>query len=194
MGFGDAGGGASTDPKTVNRQIAETISKNPTKFLERNNGITFKATNVVPVDADTLKLGGGSIVNGCQTTMSLVHARTPLDDCYVLVKVVQSEKAWGIAKSANHQNSIKQIEIELAQYIRPQVIRLISVQSGINFTGQVDVSAVELVGRFSKTQVRYDEIKHLFIGLFSRTPANISKVDYNMLRPDDVIACLMEQD
>ena len=180
--LGEKSGKLAPDRLTVNEQIRETIRTDALKFLARNNGITFKAKRVLQDGESILNLTEGSIVNGCQTTMSLVGSDRNAGECFVLVKVVQSVDAWDIAKSANNQNRIDQIEIELAQYIRPQLVREGSIARGFAYGSAPEPNAAELLGVFYDRQVRYDEIKLLFVGIFSKSPINVSKVNYTFLR------------
>jgi hypothetical protein len=100
-----------------NQEIIKTLTTSPDKMIARNNGIVFRAETVEIGETPTkLILNKGSIVNGCQTTMCIVqYANTR---CCVPVKVVQAEDSWDIAKSANYQNSINEIDLDL--YSGPQ--------------------------------------------------------------------------
>ena len=62
-----------TTRSTVNQEIIATISKEPERMVFRNNGITFKAHKATANGATKLELTKAAIVNGCQTTMCLVH-------------------------------------------------------------------------------------------------------------------------
>jgi hypothetical protein len=97
--LGPTSGRVAPDQPTVNEEIADTIANEPGRFLERNNGITFKARLVEGSVGETLVLHDASIVNGCQTTMSLVSAKAPLDGCLVQVKVIESDDAWDVANT-----------------------------------------------------------------------------------------------
>jgi hypothetical protein len=105
----------------VNHEISKTILENPEKFLERNNGIVIKSSKVTKLTKNKISIEKASIVNGCQTTMSLVMHKAK--GCFVDVKIVQSEDSWDIAEAANFQNEINQLDLRLAKYIRPQEIR-----------------------------------------------------------------------
>lgn len=105
----------------VNEAILETAQLHPEKMLEKNNGITFRAKTVSLIEENTLRLDEGSIVNGCQTTMCLI--RSPHPEAFVLVKIVETSNSWDVAKAANFQNRVEQVELELAQYIRPQLVK-----------------------------------------------------------------------
>jgi len=120
--LGPTSGQVSPDQRTVNQEIAQTIKTRPGRFLERNNGVSIKAKKVYVENGGKLKLVGASIVNGCQTTMTLVNANSPLNECGVAVKIIESDQAWDVAKAANYQNTVDRIDLELARYLRPQVV------------------------------------------------------------------------
>jgi hypothetical protein len=168
---------------TVNEAIADTLQNAPGQFLARNNGITFRARVVTEQDTKTLKLEDASIVNGCQTTMSIVQ--NPQDNSYVLVKIVEAENSWDIAKAANFQNEVRQIDLDLARYVRPQVVRDAASKVGIRFDNQIgELSAFSLLDAIYRNHVTYEMIRSLFIGFFSRTPNNAIEANYTELRTD----------
>ncbi len=168
---------------TVNEAIADTLQNAPEQFLARNNGITFRARIVTELDAKTLKLEDASIVNGCQTTMSIIQ--NPQDNSHVLVKIVEAENSWDIAKAANFQNEVRQIDLDLARYVRPQVVRDAASKVGIRFDNQSgDPSAFSLLDAIYRNHVTYEMIRSLFIGFFSRTPNNAIEANYTELRTD----------
>jgi hypothetical protein len=166
--------------ENVNEAIIETASSHPEKMLARNNGITFRAERILKIDDNTLSLENASIVNGCQTTMSIV--RSPRLDSFVLAKIVEISDSWDIAKSANFQNKVEQIELELARYIRPQIVKRAASRLGVNVSDSTSIFNVfEAV---YQEQVTYEEVIHLFIGLFSRNHKNIINANYTDLRSD----------
>ncbi|HEX8163662.1 MAG TPA: AIPR family protein [Pyrinomonadaceae bacterium] len=166
---------------TVNKEIVKTLQVEPDKFLERNNGITFRAGSVEKVDDQTLKLDEASIVNGCQTTMSIVHQ--PHEGSHVLVKVVEATDSWDIAEAANFQNEIRQLDLRLARYIRPQEIRNVAGKSSISFASPSDeASAFAMLDSLYQKEITYEEVRSLFIGLFSNTPNNAIDNNYTKLK------------
>jgi len=168
---------------SVNKEIARTLREEPGKFLSRNNGITFRSGSVEILEDNTLKLDDASIVNGCQTTMSIVQNSN--DDALVLVKVVRSSDSWDIAEAANFQNEIRQLDLRLARYIRPQEIRRFTSKANIGFRSQSDeASAFALLDTFYQNEITYEEVRSLFIGLFSNTPNNAIDTNYTKLRSD----------
>jgi AIPR protein len=74
------GTGTTSSRDTVNSKIIETIIEAPAKMLERNNGITMRAHSVRQLDDKTIEIDGAAIVNGCQTTMCLVHCKDDMDE------------------------------------------------------------------------------------------------------------------
>lgn len=166
---------------TVNKEIARTLQEEPDKLLERNNGITFRAASVKRIDDKTLQLDGASIVNGCQTTMSIVQQ--PHEGSHVLVKVVEATDSWAIAEAANFQNEIRQLDLRLARYIRPQEIRMVASKSNISFSSpSEEASAFAMLDSLYQKEITYEEVRALFIGLFSNTPNNAIDNNYTKLK------------
>lgn len=168
----------------VNREMLETLEKSPERFLAKNNGITFRASEINPVDSHTITLIEASIVNGLQTTMSVVQS--PNAKSHILVKVVGAKHSWEIAKAANFQNKIDRIDLDLAEYIRPRDIRTAASKSAVRFnylTEETD-SVFAVLEVIYQDQISYQEIRSLFIGLFSRNPNNTIDPDYGQLKID----------
>lgn len=167
---------------SVNEAITETLQQSPAKMLGRNNGITFRADSVEFIDSRTLRLRGGSIVNGCQTTMCVVQAGAAADAAMVVVKVVVGEDSWEVAKSANYQNQVSRIDLELAKFLRPQIVRKIAISLGYGMpsTGKENISKV--LDEIHHTKISYDALRLLYIGIFSRYPSNIFEGHYSEVR------------
>lgn len=94
----------------INYEMIETAKKQPENFWALNNGITFLADSVVPLDGDLdadLQLRGFSIVNGCQTTSCLVAAG--MNDARVLARVVEAKGNIrnDVVLYNNSQNAVK---------------------------------------------------------------------------------------
>ena len=181
--LGPMSGKKAPDQLTVNQEIAQTIAKTPERFLERNNGITFKARRVVPKDG-TIELQEASVVNGCQTTMALVKAASSVEACLVQVKVVESDDAWDVAKAANYQNPVAKINLELAPYIRPQLVRQAAAEAGVKIDDAGADNAVSLLNSLYNDRLQYEELRFLYIGLLSISPNNIIDQIYTSLRDD----------
>jgi len=168
---------------SVNEAISMTLREAPQKMLGRNNGITFRA-DAVAQSGRTLQLQRGSIVNGCQTTMCIVEAGAAADDALVAVKIVVGEESWEVAKSANYQNQVSRIELELARFLRPQVVRKIATDLGYSLGATAEPSISNVLEDIHHTKVSYEAIRLLYIGLFSWYPGNIFEGHYSKVRLD----------
>lgn len=162
-----------TKDNGVNKEIQQTVSEEPEKMLSRNNGIVFKASSVKQQGATSLKLHEASIVNGCQTTMSVVKGLNTSEnnECFVAVKIVEIAKGWDVTKTANRQNEIGKLELQIAEFLRPQRIKKVAVNKGIAIEN-VD-SAFNVLNSIHRRSIIYDDMRALFIGLFSRSPSNL---------------------
>lgn len=171
-----------TGRTTPNAEIMKTISTEPDKMLARNNGIVFGADKVeIGASERQLLLKNGSVVNGCQTTMCLTeYANEP---SYVLIKVVVTSDAWDIAKSANYQNAVADIDLELARYLRPQLVKRAASTSGIQ-VDEGEKSAFQIIDEIYDRKIVYEETRLLYIGIFSRTPNNVFTSNYTELLLD----------
>lgn len=172
--------GKETD--TVNDNIIKTVRSEPDKMLSRNNGIVIRATSVNLDSQDTLSLDNMSIVNGCQTTMSIVDSGDAGNYCNVLVKIVivnSESDHWDITRTANLQNEVSRIELDLAQYLRPQIV----MQSAHQNEQAYDNNDVfTFLSSIDRTRVQYENIRAMFIGIFSTAPYNIIKRDRNLIQ------------
>lgn len=174
----------NTDRTTVNRAIQATARDDPSKMLARNNGIVFRASAVEPQEDDTrLRLEEASIVNGCQTTMCLAELETPVaDDCQVVVKVVQASDAWEVAEAANNQNSISQIDLKLARFLRKQVAQKAAATAGFTLTNHTDPEGLSrAISALRQREVNYDALRYLFLALFSSKPNYLWDDNYSRL-------------
>lgn len=164
----------------VNQEIARTITQTPERFLEMNNGIVFSTSKATEIDECTLQLDRASIVNGCQTTLTLVN--TPSEkEPYLQVKVVeisQKKEGWEVTKAANFQNEVKRIDLELAMYIRPQIARRQGYVVGAPIGGN---NILDLLDIFNRQPVTWRNIRILFIGLFSKEPGNMFDVRWDLV-------------
>lgn len=168
--------------KTPNNEIIKTVTNHPDKLLSRNNGIVFSASKVEQGNsACQLVLHNGSVVNGCQTTMCIVE--NAKQECYVLVKVVEITESWDIATAANYQNSVADIDLELAQYLRPQLVKKAAALSGVQVDDTIG-SPFHIIEEIYDRKIAYDETRLIYIGLFSRTPTNVFIANYTELLQD----------
>jgi hypothetical protein len=173
----------SKDRETgVNYEIMQTLRNNPEMMLSRNNGLTFKAEKVKEKEKDELILEKAGIVNGCQTTMCIVKSKLKSRSAKIPIKIVTSGESWEVAKSANYQNEVTRIDLDLARYLRPQLIQKVASDIGYAVEEGSNGSVTSVLNEIHDRQFRYDEVKNLFIGIFSRTPNNLFRYNYNKLR------------
>ena len=107
----------------INEKIVETAEGRPGDFWALNNGITIVADTFEFVTARKYELRQFSIVNGCQTTVSLSKAVEKSADAghaQVLVRVVAAKKALltDIVRYNNTQNPVKLSAIRLLDPIQ----------------------------------------------------------------------------
>lgn len=114
--------------------------------------------------------------------MCIVNSDVDDEAAQVPVKIVTSGESWDVAKSANHQNDVSQIDLDLAQYLRPQLIQKVATDIGYSVEGSSDQSVTDALNEIHDKQFRYSEIRHLFLGIFSTSPTNLFDKYYNKLR------------
>ncbi len=176
---------------TPNQEITRTVLNEPDAMLARNNGIVFRADTISRTDSDRcLRLTRGSIVNGCQTTMCIVNSAT--QTCHVPVKLVETQNSWDIAKAANYQNSVADIDLELARHLRPQIVKRAANIAGIQILDGKE-SAFQIIDAIYNRKVAYAETRLFYLGLFSKQPNNLFSANYTEI-VRDVMGHLYEQD
>jgi AIPR protein len=172
----------------INNEIYKTAHDEPSKMIERNNGITFKASSI-EYEGEYVVLKNAGIINGCQTTLCIVKAQ-PEENCYVPVKIVTTtdeQNSSDVARTANTQNRIDKINLELSDFIRPQLIKASLAEIGVSLADDEASKTAPLVAAFiSKQQVFKSDLRFLFIGLFSATPRNIFNSDYAAIRFEEI--------
>ncbi len=110
----------------INEQIINTAKESPGTFWALNNGITIVAdtaeTLTSTVNSSQLKLRRFSIVNGCQTTSSLVRAAASAET-KVLTRVIAAKAALRneIVRYNNSQNAIKIWTVRAADTLQQQL-------------------------------------------------------------------------
>ncbi len=167
----------------VNGDIVRTLTETPERMLGRNNGITLKADAVVAETDTRLRLSNCSIVNGCQTTMCIVHAGPKGDSAMIVVKIVLGQDSWDVARAANYQNRVTRIELELAQFLRPQLVRKAATELSYAIPTVSEENTVSnVLDAVYKQKLSYDSLRYLYIGLFSRVVSNLITADYSALR------------
>ncbi|MCP1617835.1 AIPR protein [Pseudomonas sp. SLBN-26] len=94
----------------INEQIIKTAKDTPGLFWALNNGVSIITDSAEPTIGkdNTLTLKRFSIVNGCQTTNSLVQAKAG-SDAKVLVRVIAAKDSVknDVVRFNNSQNAIK---------------------------------------------------------------------------------------
>lgn len=112
----------------INEQIIKTAQTTPGQFWALNNGITIVADSAGPIPGDLgaskLKLKRFSIVNGCQTTSSLVRAKAPAS-AKVLARVIAAKVGLKneIVRYNNSQNAVKIWTVRAVDDIQEQLRR-----------------------------------------------------------------------
>lgn len=96
----------------VNKGIRETLQLSPDKFFYYNNGITIVVSDFEQLEDNTLMLHAPQIVNGAQTSNSILdHAkRTNNLDGSITVTIIKADDEHdqnNITKYRNSQNSVR---------------------------------------------------------------------------------------
>jgi len=190
--LGVSSGRVVTTRSTVNQEIIHTIHNEPNRMLARNNGITFRSTEATLGETNLLHLKRAAIVNGCQTTMCVVQVRPASGQCLVPTKVVVTEDAWDIAKATNYQNQVARVDLDLARYLRPQLARRAAARLGYAVEADNESTASAVLNTIYQNKIDYEELRLLYLGLFSRKPVNIFETNYTELRTD-VLSFLYQQ-
>lgn len=107
----------------INEKIVETAENRPGDFWALNNGITIVADSFEALTESKFSLHHFSIVNGCQTTVSLSKAIENTKDAgksQVLVRVVGAKKTLltDIVRYNNTQNPVKLSAVRLLDPIQ----------------------------------------------------------------------------
>ncbi len=97
---------------TVNKGIRETLQNAPDKFFYYNNGITIVVSNFEELGNNSILLHAPQIVNGAQTSNSIVDRakRTHNLDGSITVTIIRAddeEDQNNITKYRNSQNSVR---------------------------------------------------------------------------------------
>ncbi|WP_295178392.1 AIPR family protein, partial [Variovorax sp. 67-131] len=109
----------------INEQIIRTAQTSPGNFWALNNGITIVADSAMPIGkpkSSGLQLKRFSIVNGCQTTSSLVRAGAQ-GSAKVLARVIAAKVGLKneIVRYNNSQNAVKIWTVRAADEIQEQL-------------------------------------------------------------------------
>jgi hypothetical protein len=96
---------------SINKGITKTLEEDPHNFFEWNNGVTITVDNY-SMKNNQLSLGGAQIVNGAQTSKSILDRKKKTNnlDAEVLVTIIKTKDEKhqrNITKYRNSQNAIK---------------------------------------------------------------------------------------
>lgn len=86
---------------------------------------------------------------------------------------------------------MRRFDLELAQFLRPQIIKKAATQSGLGVKG--NLSASTIIDAINTEEITYEELRALFIGIFSQRPSNIFDTEYTQLSPG-VISLFFKDD
>jgi hypothetical protein len=142
----------------INEQIINTAKEEPGVFWALNNGITIVADTVEPIASEkgssSFKLKRFSIVNGCQTTSSLVQAKAS-PKAKVLTRIIAAKSSirTDIVRYNNSQNAVRIWSVRSADNIQ-QTLRERFKSVGLNY-------APKLAGARKKKDPRVIELDRL---------------------------------
>jgi hypothetical protein len=101
---------------------------------------------------------------------------------FKVVSGVDSRHAWDVSKTANHQNAIRRVDLEIAEFMRPQLVRsMLTLSHGITIRSSTDVPVSALLTSMCKTVIAYEEVKNLFVALFMNNPRQVFHAPYNRI-------------
>ena len=97
----------------VNKDIAQSLQKNPGEFFFMHNGITAICSSL-EIEGSTLHTKGLSVVNGCQSLTTIyshsIAINSSQEEGYIIFKFYEiddNERADTISTSTNSQNAVK---------------------------------------------------------------------------------------
>lgn len=108
---------------SINEQIVETAKSAPGRFWALNNGITIVADTIKKKDANSFTISRFSVVNGCQTTVSLWKAN-PSAAAKVLTRLVAAKQliVSDIVRYNNTQNAVKIWTVRAADQVQKKLV------------------------------------------------------------------------
>jgi len=139
----------------INEQIIKTAKEEPGSFWALNNGITIVADTVEELPAEhgssSFRLKRFSIVNGCQTTSSLVHAKAS-PKAKVLTRLIAAKSSirTDIVRYNNSQNAVRIWSVRSAYNIQQTLrekfasVKLIYAPKAAGARRKRDASIIEL--------------------------------------------------
>ena len=139
----------------INEQMINTAKESPGSFWALNNGITIVADTVVLADVkdgnSSFKVRRFSIVNGCQTTSSLVQAKAD-NSAKVLARVIAAKASvrTDIVRYNNSQNAVRIWSVRSADNVQ-RALRDKFVEIGVSYAPKMagarrkrDLKTIEL--------------------------------------------------
>jgi hypothetical protein len=125
----------------INEQIIKTAKEHPGLFWALNNGVTIVADTIDPETVNNSKrvnLTRFSIVNGCQTTSSLVHAEAS-SNAKVLVRIIAAKQniRTDIVRYNNSQNAVRIWSVRSADTIQKS-LRKEFESIGVNYAPKLE--------------------------------------------------------
>jgi hypothetical protein len=121
----------------INEQMINTAKEDPGSFWALNNGITIVADTVTPIGPEgvnsSLNVKRFSIVNGCQTTSSLVQAKADTK-AKVLARVIAAKSSVrpDIVRYNNSQNAVRIWSVRSADNVQ-KVLRDKFLDIGVTY-------------------------------------------------------------
>jgi hypothetical protein len=121
----------------INEQMINTAKEDPGSFWAHNNGITIVADTVAPSGVSDgnsyFTVKRFSIVNGCQTTSSLVQAKADTK-AKVLARVIAAKASvrTDIVRYNNSQNAVRIWSVRSADNVQ-KVLREKFEQIGVSY-------------------------------------------------------------
>ena len=180
---------------TVNKGIRETLQNVPDKFFYYNNGITIVVSNFEELGDNSLMLHAPQIVNGAQTSNSILDRakRTHNLDGSITVTIIKADDEQdqnNITKYRNSQNSVRGKDlvslIDFHKSIKSQLQNLgyfYEIQAG-SFDCKTKSQQSELIGdeiynkylpdNHKKVIVAKDAIQALVAGIEQRPTESYS--------------------
>ena len=160
--------------ETVNQAIQKTVAEDPGEMLARNNGVTFRATEVETGEGAVLKLKDASIINGRQTTGAMASVEHVDPSCRVQVKVVGRQATLGLSPTLRTIRIERPIELRLRATfaIKSSSVNLQQSASGSDWLATV-------VDEDRERQELFELLRALLIGLFCHKPGQIADNNYS---------------
>ncbi len=177
---------------SINNEILDTLSNNPSNFSLLNNGITIVCTSIVPSNRK-VTLVNPQIVNGCQTCHVLFEAQKQginLISATIIAKIIATDKdelTNSIVKGTNSQNIVYNEAFEITREFHKNLEEFfVVIQEGKS----LDLIYYERRSRqyMHDTSIRPTQVAGLktliqsFASIFLRSPHNGSSHEALLLK------------